>query len=312
MAKKKAALKRVAKKATSKRANRKKAETVSRLSDQKKPPKPKPLPQNKHPFQHDYYTDGTDVFWGIRRKLTGADRATFEPLNNTWAKDSKGVFCQYTRMRTADPKTFQVLNYIFAKDKNNVHYIMGIAKGLDAMTFRVLDDGMYADDTLLRKPATQRNHRDFTHLGYGMDKNGVYFHNMMSGKPKAVRGADPQTFQRLEFAYAKDAKHCYYRESRMKGSDPATFSVLSEMFAKDQEQVYCCWEPIPEADPKTFKVLKPKQPSSIYFGRDKNHVFFHFDGVHPTTHPRKFKVVNGELATDGTVDWDGMDAKQDT
>ena len=58
-----------------------------------------------------------------------------------------------------------------------------------------------------------------SHAEYAKDKNSVFFYK------KKVVGADPATFQMLNFEYNKDKNAVYHFETKMLGVNPATFKI---------------------------------------------------------------------------------------
>ena len=96
---------------------------------------------------------------------------------------------------------------------------------------------------------------EVTYHGYGRDKSNVYFQDMMSGKPRLVRGADRDTFRHVQFSYGVDASYVYREEKCLPKADPKSFQVLTELFSRDKRRVYYGNRPIVDADPETFLVL---------------------------------------------------------
>lgn len=65
-------------------------------------------------------------------------------------------------------------------------------------------------------------------------------------------GYDPQTFKRINDAYAVDANHVYYWNEVLEGADPASFRVLDENYAVDSQRVWYEGDSVAGADPATF------------------------------------------------------------
>lgn len=68
-------------------------------------------------------------------------------------------------------------------------------------------------------------------------------------KPK---GYDPQTFKRINDAYAVDANHVYYLNDVLEGANPTSFHALDENYAVDSQRVWYNGDSIVGADPSTF------------------------------------------------------------
>ncbi|MES2856808.1 MAG: DKNYY domain-containing protein, partial [Bdellovibrionota bacterium] len=104
--------------------------------------------------------------------------------------------------------------------------------------------------------------------GYSKDKNHVFFE--YTGEAVVVDGADPQTFEAINFAYYKDAAKIFVLNEKMEvvdGADAQTFEPLGYRYAKDKQRIYWSGKPISEADLATFEVLKTSGPDDA---RDKS------------------------------------------
>jgi hypothetical protein len=155
-----------------------------------------------------------------------------------WARDKFDYYVEKQAKPIADSNGFQVVQSVYAKDAKQVYYGSSVLSGADAATFQGLGDAS----------------GEFT-----KDARRVY----RRGEP--VEGWDAATIQLLDFSYAKDRKHAYFRlESSnapliLAGADARTFEVIGPSskgfgYAKDAKQVYYGAEAIPGADPATFVV----------------------------------------------------------
>jgi hypothetical protein len=207
------------------------------------------------------YNRSADKWYWLGKECKGADAATFKPVNNIWATDSKGLFKQDSRARGADSRTIRVLNLLFAKDDRQVYYIMGVAKDIaDVATFEVLDPGQY-----VRDDGTERR------FGFARDSQNVYCCDFFSGKPKVLKAANRETFIRLQFGFAKDDRHVWVESDRIKSADPATFEIINYLYSKDRKNVFYWESALLGADPATFRVVAEctgLDQSSVYFMRD--------------------------------------------
>ena len=86
------------------------------------------------------------------KKPEGYDSATFERLNESFAKDINHVYFYNEILEDADPKTFRAINDEYSADSRHVWYREEIIEGANPQTFAILKDG---------------NH-------YGQDKNRYY------------------------------------------------------------------------------------------------------------------------------------------
>jgi hypothetical protein len=174
---------------------------------------------NIHEGRVYYRTDtaGNDVYL-----LKQADAKSFEELNHLWGRDARSVFCAFTRVKAADRGSFEVLNAIFARDRQSVYHAEGILKEADRDTFQVLDSGEQVIDGWPKW------------RGYASDKDNAYFHDLMGGKPRAIKKADLESFRTLSQIYAVDARAVYCEGQVLKPADPKTFEVLGNTYARDK------------------------------------------------------------------------------
>ena len=218
-----------------------------------------------------------------------------EELNHLWSRDEQHVYCVEKRIR-ASRESFRVLNEIFAMDEAHVYYINGKADWIDARTFEVLDDGFYA------APDEWDNRRIYH--GYARDKNNVYFHDMMFGKPKAIKGADPRTIVRLKWDYAADSKHVYFSGSRLPSCDPRTVKIFSNLFARDARHCFYLNRKIGDADSNTFQLFAPLKPNTPqFFAHDAQCVYYQ-DWRLTGSDPHTFVLTDDGYGRDRTGVWD--------
>ena len=187
-----------------------------------------------------------------------------EKLNHIWSKDHQYVYCNNSKVLKADLQTFKVLNAIFAKDAHHVFYIEGIAHGIDTSTFIPLDVGKTEKTDSVYAKEFQR----WRYRGYGKDKDHIYFHDMMSGKPRTVKGADSDSFEVLDFDYAKDGNHVYYYGHRVKEANSSNFEIINAFFARDNRSVFYNGNVIPKIDPENFEVIGDYDSKWSFWGKD--------------------------------------------
>lgn len=220
---------------------------------------------------------------------------TLEQLSHLWSRDERYVYCLGNRIRV-NRQTFRVLNEIFATDGEHIYYINGKVTGVDVATFEVLDAGFYsAPDAWDKRPV---------YHGYARDKDNVYFQDMMFGKPRPIKGADPKTFVRLEWDYAADAKSVYCEGRRLHSCDPKTLKVLSNLFAKDQRRCYYLNRVIAGADPETFELYPPLTENDVrFFAFDRQCVYYQ-DWRLLGSDPSSFQLTDDGYGKDRTGLWD--------
>jgi hypothetical protein len=174
-----------------------------------------------------------------------ADPATFQHLGGSWGRDARHVFV-HNNVKKIDLATFQYLNPVFVKDANNAYDWEGTIKGADAKTFEVLDPGIRVDEKLTTAVWA---------CGFARDCNAVYFHDQMTGRASAVRGADPATFVSLRNGYGIDSKSVWGGDLRLPKADPKTWLYLGRGWSMDCERVYCGGSEAPGIDRERFTVV---------------------------------------------------------
>ncbi len=184
---------------------------------------------------------------------------------------SKGKF---TEVPMADPYTFKKTGNAFT-DKNHVFssklihtspvtmqtfldpditWEYFIVPGIDGKTFTYVADRW---DTLFWK-----------------DKNGVYYESKDKGYPfyEKIETADLNTFVYLDFCFAKDKNHVFYKD-KVIDIDIEKFTVNKNGFIFDSNNIYH-YENKLELDPLTFKVLQYESDTNPFLGNfileDKN------------------------------------------
>lgn len=106
---------------------------------------------------------------------------------------------------------------------------------------------------------------------YTKDKFAVYYKWVSPGWYciGEVVGADPATFEALDFDLARDARNVFRDDQIFPGADPATAEVVHPNFVwRDRNTVYYQHIPMENADPKTFRHLDQA------FYRDADDVFW--------------------------------------
>lgn len=180
----------------------------------------------------DYSKDKFYVFYGDKTEygypiLKESNLKTFEVLSNGFAKDDYFIFHEGGYyggiIRNGDPKTFKVLNTDsgrgLAVDKDNLYRcVLGCSSlKIDLKTFKILDkDGFFLKD-----------------------KNQVILN---ATSLKILSDVDPQTFDFLNFSFAKDKNNIYivYFDGvkKLENADLRTFQILKDGYGKDKNNCY--------------------------------------------------------------------------
>ena len=148
--------------------------------------------ENKKASLTDYYTDKNSVYFhkDDLRKITGADKNSFEILEEYIARDKNNVYSKGEKLGNVDIKSFKYFEDGLAKDKNRVFYIEDNkdVTGVDAKTFERMGETYYFRDKnnifalkdynpydLEMLKNIDRNSFNTLSKEIGKDKNGVYY-----------------------------------------------------------------------------------------------------------------------------------------
>ena len=148
--------------------------------------------ENKKASLTDYYTDKNSVYFhkDDLRKITGADKNSFEILEEYIARDKNNVYSKGEKLGNIDIKSFKYFEDGLAKDKNKVFYIEDNKDitGVDAKTFERMGESYYFRDKnnifglkdynpydLEMLKNIDRNSFNTLSKEIGKDKNGVYY-----------------------------------------------------------------------------------------------------------------------------------------
>jgi hypothetical protein len=216
--------------------------------------------------------------WHYRdRPIEGADRATFTPFDDHYAKDARRVYygdtyrdgqeyylVKHARVRPvegADAATFVLMTEGYARDASHVYFEGERFAARDPASFQVLGDGFARDRVAgyyMREPVAGSDGRTFARLDdhYARDAARVYHADVDRRDAGAVRvrrldGADAAAFRALDDGYATDGRRVWY-EGEALTSDARGFAALGFGYAKNGAEVFYMGEPIPGADAATF------------------------------------------------------------
>lgn len=210
-----------------------------------------------------YHVRGNTAYYlnpfpGKAFAIDGADAATFEALDRTYARDRQHVFINGQLLPGADAATFRLLDRPgFSKDHSRV-YQHDQPISSDPDNFGFLAGGLARDSTsvywtdgtvLSGDPQNFVIISDSDHYLFAKDSGTVFVNG------KAIVGASPATFQLAQGAYATDDTGVFYFDGQIEGADVATFRPLEGPYALDDARVYWMGKPIHGADPATFAVL---------------------------------------------------------
>lgn len=194
------------------------------------------------------------------RKPEGYDPATFERLNDTFAKDINHVYYCNEILEDADPKTFRALSEEYSADSRYVWYRENKIEGANPQTFVAPEK----NDSL-----------NFT-IGLAHDDHDYY------NKNNPLHVADMGSFRQIDGSWAVDRLNVYYIDLKAEIGkdivpigDYSTFRVLNHLYAVDAKCAYYKNKIVEGADPKTFVVLDGGND----YGQDKNRVYYQDRGT---------------------------------
>lgn len=238
-----------------------------------------------------YHVRGDAVFYlqafpGKAAQIDGADAASFEPLDRTFAKDRSTVYVDGRPLPEAKPGSFVLLDRPdFAKDDGHV-YERDTVVSDDPGHFELLDGNLAKDGKAVYWSDGRVLSEDPEHFSiisdsdyYLFTRDGRTVH--VNGNP--VIGADPDTFEVLRGGYARDERGIFYFTNRIVDADAPTFEVLDGPFARDDHHGYWMGTPIPGADGATFHVLN----ANFECAADRTHAYYRGDRI-ADADPRSF------------------------
>ena len=208
-------------------------------------------------YSENYFRDKNNVYYenGLYKmdlkKIAGADRNSFEVLNDDFSKDKNNVYYYGNKMKGISPVG---LEFVDSNFKN----------GEDIISFFKTKDKVYALKTRTGKEAYEIVPLNFDAIsfkdsnadypygskfeGYFQDKNGVYYFDMSKLDKltpnnifSKVEGADTSSFVQLMFGYAKDKNKVYRGNQEIKGADPESFKIIEtsgKVVVKDKNRAY--------------------------------------------------------------------------
>ncbi len=226
-------------------------------------------------------------FPGKAFQMPGADAATFEAFDRTYARDREHVFINGHLLQGADADSFRLLDRPgFSRDRDRV-YQHDRTISTDPDNFEFLGNDLsrdsvhvyWADGTVLsREPTNFVVIADEDDYLFAKDGSTVFVNG------NVIAGASPASFRVVHGAYSHDAANVFYFDTRIPGADVATFRTLEGPYAADDARVYWMGEPVDGADPATFRVLN----ANFECAADRARAFHRqtmIAGVDPATFP---------------------------
>ncbi len=153
--------------------------------------------------------------------ITEADGSTFRVLDEWYAVDKNHVFLQGKLVERADPSSFKVHSFYFAEDSNDFFWNRRKLNVRDKSSFKLLGKS------------------DSWRTVWGKDRyNGYYLNGTV------IPGIDYDTFHPVEVKttglsnYAADKYRVFYIDKEVTGADPATFEEIDFAIGRDKNRIY--------------------------------------------------------------------------
>lgn len=225
-----------------------------------------------------YHVKGSTVYYlnafpGEAFEIGGADAATFQVFDTTYARDKSNVYVSGSPIPGADAPSFQLLDRpSFGRDRHHV-YQLATAISDDPAHFELLDANLSEDShavywsdgrVLLDDPAHFVIISNADYYLFTKDSRTVH----VNGNP--IADADPATFHVLRGAYAMDDRQVFYFTDEVADTDAPSFEALDGSYARDSGRAYWMAKTIVGADPRTFRVLNANFECSA----DRDHAYY--------------------------------------
>ena len=208
-------------------------------------------------YSGNYFRDKNNVYYenelykmGLK-KIAGADRNSFEVLNDEFSRDKNNVYYYGNKMKGINPDGFEFVGRDFKNNEDIIYflktkdkvYVLKNKAGKEVYEIVPLNF-----DANSFKYSNADNSYESESMGYFQDKNGVYYFDafrldeLNPNKVFAkVKGADTSSFVQLMFGYAKDKNKVYIEEREIKGADPESFKIIETsdgVTIRDKNKIY--------------------------------------------------------------------------
>ena len=208
-------------------------------------------------YSGNYFRDKNNVYYenelykmGLK-KIAGADRNSFEVLNDEFSRDKNNVYYYGNKMKGINPDGFEFVGRDFKNNEDIIYflktkdkvYVLKNKAGKEVYEIVPLNF-----DANSFKYSNADNSYESESVGYFQDKNGVYYFDafrldeLNPNKVFAkVKGADTSSFVQLMFGYAKDKNKVYIEDREIKGADPESFKIIETsdgVTIRDKNKIY--------------------------------------------------------------------------
>ena len=269
-------------------------------------------------YSGNYFRDKNNVYYenelykmGLK-KIAGADRNSFEVLNDEFSRDKNNVYYEGEKVEGIDMNSIEVINGMCIKDKNSVFIGGHKIKEADSKTFERLPKTTYysKDKNNLYYQEVKIDKIDNKTLkilysdGIDVVKNG----NRIFAEGEKLNIKSPETFEIIlskyynvpNLIYGKDDKNVYviskstkfdetYSSKIIKNADVNSFEVMeNSMYTKDKNNIYFTHSDVVQmknVDKGSFTI------GENGFSHDKNSVYFYGKKLDRIS-PQGFKIID--------------------
>ena len=208
-------------------------------------------------YSGNYFRDKNNMYYenefykmGLK-KIAGADRNSFEVLNDEFSRDKNNVYYYGNKMKGINPDGFEFVGGDFKNDEDIISFLKTKDKVYvlkNKASKEVYEIVPLNFDANSFKYSNADNSYESESVGYFQDKNGVYYFDafrldeLNPNKVFAkVEGADTSSFVQLMFGYAKDKNKVYIEDREIKGADPESFKIIETsdgVTIRDKNKIY--------------------------------------------------------------------------
>ena len=202
-------------------------------------------------------------------EIEGADLATFEVIDNAYAKDVNHVYYNGEKVLKGQPNSVSLIPSALNPSGLDTRYLIS---GNKVFSYGTEIKG--ADPTSFSLIAG----------AYAMDEHYIYY----TYDVKIPREVTPKIMDNDQ--YLKHGEQVLY-QGKVISEQASHFEVIDEQYSKDLNYVYSYADIIKDMEPEDFKVLSP------YFRKDKNQVYY-FNKTIKKSDPASFKILNNIISKD--------------
>ena len=200
----------------------------------------------------EYYKNHDKIYfsktYGEFNLVKDADVKSFRCEEGT-AKDDYHIYFMGKTVNNVDNKNFKSVGLSYCADDNNVFYRNRYNESEKLLKVTTAHASSFQ---LIGEPLS----------GYAKDDEKVYYNG------QALDGADPATFELLQYGYSHDKNQAYYNGQLIDGMQGTNFQVLKDCYL-GSDGIHLCngLMFLPGSDAKSFHIIE------CGYYKDDNHVY---------------------------------------